>query len=651
MGSLDELRSRRPTVSPALDRCSPRLRALVERAIAHGAALDREAATALLAGSGIELEDVLPFVEESAQAYTRRRIARTDRFELLVMTWRTGQGSAPHDHAGSLCALKILSGGVHETRFVPAIDGLVDALPSDEIREGEVLVDQTGQVHALRNTRAETLVTLHLYAPPLPELRRFCARVTGDALLPAFTRARDPRARVVAIVGGGFSGTLAAAHLVRLASAEQRPLHVVIVDRQATFGEGPAYRTADARHLLNVPASNMSAWPDRPADFVAWAQARDARVQSSDFLPRRVYGEYVRARFFETIAEAGERVSVEIVRAEVSRLERAYEGWRVELDGASPLAADAVILATGHRPPDDPLRGRFVGSRARYIEDPWASLALSAIGDDEPIVLLGSGLTALDVLLTVTRGRRSAPVVALSRRGLLPAWHAPDLASVQRVDPSPWLEPLLARPGGPRARELVRGVRAAIADERENWRGVIDGLRPHTARVWSALSPDEASRFLRHVRPFWEVCRHRAAPSIGLLVDRLREEGLFRSMAGRVARAESDDDGVTLHVRPRGSAEPTILRTAWVINCTGPGTTTEPSPVVGSLIEGGHARADRFGLGLLTRADGHPIGAHGSTERLVVIGTLRKPQLWESTAVPELRQQALDAARAVLASI
>ncbi|WP_236518296.1 FAD/NAD(P)-binding protein [Sandaracinus amylolyticus] len=607
----------------------------------------REDAIALLAGAELEWDDVAPFVSPGEHGYTRRRIARTDAFEMLVMTWRPGQRSAPHDHAGSLCALRVMRGSVHETRFSPAPDGLVDPRVRGELREGEVAVDTTEDVHALSNDAADgsLLVTLHVYAPPLPELRRFAARPSETRALPIFARPRAEGAPTVAVIGGGFSGTLAAAHLVRLASHEGRALHVVIVDRQAAFGEGAAYRTADARHLLNVPASNMSAWPDRREHFLAWARRRDPEVAPTDFLPRRLYGEYVRDAFFEVASESAESVSAEIVRAEVHDVRRDAGRWILDSDRGAAIHADAIVVATGHRPPECPIGDRWSGSRSRYIEDPWASLALSAIAPDEPVVLLGTGLTAVDVLLTIARAPREAPVTAISRRGLAPASHA--TSPVRAIDPSEWLDPLLER--GPTARTLVRDLRGAVA-RAEDWRAVIDGLRPHTARVWRALPEREATRLLRHARAYWEVRRHRVAPPVAAILGELESRGVFRTLAGRVLAARADDEGITLDVRARGAIDPHALRTAWIVNCTGPGSGARlaDAPGLGALLRARHLELDRLGLGV--RTDEHGRAREGDRVRgdLLVIGTLRKPDLWESTAVPELREQARDAARTVL---
>ena len=640
--------SPRPVTVPGTDPdLSEKLRALVDELESAGDVVTRGHAVAALGRADVSWDDVARFAEPSPLGYARRRIARTDAFELLVMTWLPGQGSVPHDHAGSICALRIVRGHVRESFFAPARDGLVDRVQGSELVEGEVIVDASDHIHSLMNAEGapETLVTLHVYAPPLAELRRFAARPSGTTAPAPFARDKKPDAPVVSIVGGGFSGTLVAAHLIRLASESKAPVHVVLHDRQATYGEGAAYRTVDSRHLLNVPASNMSAWPDRPTDFLEWARAKDPAAAPGDFLPRKLYGDYVRASFTSVAREASEGVSAEIRRDEVRSIERDGEGWRVLGDATEH--ASAVVIATGHRPPDDPLRERWTGPRTRYVEDPWASLALSAVRSDERVLLLGTGLASVDVLLTLSKLPRIAEVIAVSRRGLWPETHA--ITPKPAIDPKPWLEPLLA--SGLGARALTENVVTAAENaQRElgDWRPAIDGLRPHLCRIWSALPDPERARFLRHVRAFWEVRRHRMAPKIGAVLDDLRERGALTTIAGRVRSAKATRDGVVVQIHRRASDAIETVAVDWVVNCTGPGLgTVAIPPAIAALIDAGHLEPDVHGLGVRTDADGCALARGRSRASLAVVGTLRKADLWESTAVPELRLQAVAAARAI----
>lgn len=605
----------------------------------------------ILERSTLTIEDVAVHVEPSADTYTRRRIARSDHFEVLVLTWKPGQGGDAHDHSGSLSGFKILKGTARETLFASMIDGLVEPMGSGELREGEVGIDPAGVIHSVRNDASsrEMLVSLHIYAPPLPELRRYKLRTTHQKPAAALLRTRHALAPITVIVGGGFSGIMVACHLARETEKSDRHQHIVIIDRQTSIAEGAAYRTPDSSHLLNVPASNMSAWPDMPADFLEWAQSRDPAMTPYSFLPRQTYGDYLHHTLFKTIADAGANTSVEIRCDEVESVAREGGAWRVKCTTSEAIHADLVVLATGHRAPDDPLARIWSGSRARYIHDPWAALALAAIAPDESVCILGTGLTAVDVLQTLLRSSHTAPVLAISRRGLMPTTHTE--RPLAPIDPRSWLDKLLhASPVT--TRKLVRALRLAAQQagpHGEDWRRVIDGLRAFTPQIWQALTLPERRRFMRHVRAHWEVVRHRLAPAIAQSVRIAKDTGVFDTLAARVVSARGEVDGVTLTMTGRGKSNVVRRKFAWVVNCTGPGSGSGfgLGPLLEELATQGHLQRDPLGIGFLSTEDGRALVEGKVIDDLLIVGTLRKPDLWESTAVPELRHQAARAAAAI----
>jgi uncharacterized NAD(P)/FAD-binding protein YdhS len=488
------------------------------------------------------------------------------------------------------------------------------------------------------------LVTVHLYSPPLPEVRRYAVAAKPPA--PVFRQAASSETPAIVIIGGGFTGTMTLANLLRQAHKSPAPLRIIIIDRQPAFGEGIAYRTNDLRHLLNVPVEKMSAWPDRPDDFLDFARTTDSSVKPGDFLPRKLYGQYVRQTLLDVAQSSNGHVSVEMVRDDATGLTRnePSSGWVVETAGGRCIRAGLAIITLGHRPPAEQFIRRWKGPRTRFVEDPWAALVLSQIGPDESVLILGSGLTAVDAILTLDHCDRTAPLTVLSRRGLLPQSHARDPKPAGDVSSlvARWLDP--SRPI--KVRELVRSLREHIemaANKGMDWRQLIDGLRPSIAKIWERLSPAERARFLRHVRPYWEIHRHRMAPAVAGKLEQLRARKILDSTAGALVTAEADADGINVTLCGRGDSETRHLRVAWVINCTGPGIHHRRSthPILRPLIESGVLCDDPLGLGLRTDSEGRALDAKGGTHAdLLVAGTLRKSNLWESTAVPELRQQA-----------
>ena len=442
------------------------------------------------------------------------------------------------------------------------------------------------------------------------------------------------------------------ANLLRRRAEGKGPYHFILIDRLPAFGEGVAYRTNDARHLLNVPAGKMSVWPDRPDDFLNFARANDPSTQPGEFLPRKLYGPYVRRTLLDLAHGSGEDISVELVRDDAASLAQRGNGWSISTAKGRSIDADVVIVALGHRPPADEFQKRWKGPRTRFVSDPWAALVLSQIGPDESVLLLGSGLTAIDAILTLDRPNRTAPLVVVSRRGLLPQPHAREPKAPS--DCSKLIAGWLDETKRLTARELVRSLRdfaRHAGREGADWRQVIDGLRPSIARIWGCLDAIERERFLRHVRPFWEVHRHRMAPEIAEKLTRLRAGKILDLTAGTLLSAEADEDGIHVTISGRARSTTRKLRVAWVVNCTGPGVQNRHTthPILRPLIQAGLIRDDALGLGIPTDTDGRALKANGKAHaNLLIAGTLRKSTLWESTAVPELRQQAAKVAEIAL---
>ncbi|MCE0521453.1 MAG: FAD/NAD(P)-binding protein [Methylacidiphilales bacterium] len=617
--------------------------------------LDEVTALRLLREADMSPAEVAPYVEQREEAYSRRCVVRRETYELLVLTWAPSQGSVAHDHSGSLCGLKVVQGRLSEQLFEQGPDGQVRKTTATRLGAEQILVDPGVVVHALGNDSdsGELLVTVHIYSPPLPEMRRYA--VTDDPPAKLFLRKPSKNTRVIVIVGGGFTGTMTLANLLRSGSQAELPLHIVMIDRQPAFGEGIAYRTNDPRHLLNVPAGRMSAWPDRPDDFLSFAQAKDPSVRSGDFLPRRAYGQYIRQTLRELAESSGDQLSAEVLHDEATCLTPTNaSGWSVQTSAGRIIQADLAVITIGHRPPDDPLAGRWIGPRHRFIADPWAALVLSQIGPDEPVLLLGGGLTAVDAILTLNRSDRAAPLIVVSRRGLMPMSHSREPKPAADVSElvARWLDPATRLT----IRQLLSTLRGQIASAEKagiDWRQVIDGLRPTIPKIWERLSMSERKRFLCRVRSFWEVHRHRMSPDVADAIDCLRRKRTLESISGALVSAAADADGVDVTLAFRDGSTKRTVRVSWVINCTGPGVHNRHTthPILRPLLEAGVLCEDELHLGLRTDSIGRAIDSSGqSFPTLLVAGTLRKSTLWESTAVPELRQQAQAIAQTALAT-
>jgi len=457
----------------------------------------------------------------------------------------------------------------------------------------------------------------------------------------------------IAIVGGGFSGIMVASNLLRAAAAPGgRPAAVVLIERNPGFEAGAAYRTDSPRHLLNVPAGRMSAFPDDPEHFLRWLRERDPRTGAGDYVPRGLYRAYLRAILDEACARARGRASFEWLEAEATDLERLPgSGWTVHLAGCAPRHASAVVLAIGNLPPSHPgLAARALSTSPFYVRDPWRGLPLD-VEPDEPVLVIGTGLTMLDYALALDEQGHRGTIVAVSRRGLVPQSQLEPSATDARPESErrAIVDALLrgARLDRQRsARGLLRAVRLVIAGAAVrgvDWRDVILCLRPRVKDIWHRCPAAERARFLRHLRPYWEVVRHRAAPAAAARFAALRDSGRLVVHAAQLNDVLEDDWGVSAILRTRGTGARTVVRAAKVVNCTGPETRVERADhaLLRALVERGLVRPDPLGLGVATTDDGAAIRADGGTSHdLLVVGALNRGRLWESTAVDELRVQA-----------
>jgi uncharacterized NAD(P)/FAD-binding protein YdhS len=467
----------------------------------------------------------------------------------------------------------------------------------------------------------------------------------------------------IAVVGAGASGVAAAVALLRTL---RHPARVLLFDARAARGSGVAYGTLDPDHVLNVPASRMSAVADDPDDFVRWLREDGSDVASGwragsapdAFVPRGLYASYLEDLLRRSMAAAAPGVVLELMDEEIDGLVRRGAGWRLHARSGAAWIANVVVLAVGYRPPTLP-RGLSpdVARHARFISDPWRPGALDAVEADDPVLVLGAHLTMVDVALTLDRGEHRGGITALSPRGLVPLSHGP--AAVVRGPAAVARGPADGEdPASPlTARSMLRRVRAEAAAEEArggSWRSVADALRASVPRLWMRLPNAERSRFLRHLHPYWEIHRHRLPPSISLHVEAMRHEGKLRVVAGRVRSVAARGDGFDVAAVPRGGGDAMALHAAWIVNATGPTLryADDPSPLLVQLFQSGVARPGPLGFGLDASADGALVDAAGTAHAdLFTLGPPLRGVLWETTAVPEIRARAADLARSFDARI
>lgn len=434
----------------------------------------------------------------------------------------------------------------------------------------------------------------------------------------------------IAVIGAGFSGTITAIQLRRRLGAEQE---ILLVERSGDFGRGLAYADSEAAYLLNVRTGNMSAFPDDPGHFERWLEGADVgedvlRTDAGQFATRRLYGRYLQATLLAEQGKCGRRVR--LVRDEVVHLARAPEGgWRLDCASGRRITARGVVLACGNLPMNRPCDGIV-------HHNPWPAAALEGLKPNQPVLIVGTGLTMVDIVLALKSRGFPGPVTALSRRGLLPQNHV--------LIPHPWPTPSFTSVQHASATKLFHAVRAQIRAAEEQgigWRAVIDSLRPVTAELWCGLPLAEQSRFLRHARAYWDVVRHRmAAPAAARLQD-LRESGYLNVIRGRLQNIDCWSNGAEVHILNKATRKAETLDVQRIIYATGLQGQRLDTGLVAGLLESGLAKLDAHGFGLgvdhsLAVLD-HAGRPHAN---LWALGPLVRGVFWECIAVPDIRVQA-----------
>ncbi len=459
---------------------------------------------------------------------------------------------------------------------------------------------------------------------------------------------KDSFCTTIAIIGAGFSGTLVAAHLLKNATF---PIEIKLIERKSAMGKGVAYGTKYDSHLLNVPAGKMSAFPDDPEHFLRWIKTRPdlAEIVKLDtFVPRKIYGDYI-----QTVLKEAEGTSqygrLERIKNEAIAIQADRDRVIVCLSTGEKFPAHKIVLALGNFPPSDPpIADRSFYTSLRYISYPWSPHALTDIEPNDAVLLIGSGLTMLDLAVALTEQGHQGEIHVVSRHGLLPHPH-------KFTNPYP---AFLSSETAPKTiRSLFRVVRREVKNaiaQGEDWRAVLDSLRPITQQLWQQLPLDEQRRFLRHVRIYWEVHRHRVSPGVAEKVTTMLNSGQMRVHAGRIQAYEEDADGVNVAIRKRHATDTEVVRVGRVINCTG----TEcdyrkfQHPLIQNLRSQGLIRSDALAIGLDVAPNGALLDVDGVVSQILyTLGPPRQGRLWETTAVPEIRVQAATLAKELMQTL
>jgi uncharacterized NAD(P)/FAD-binding protein YdhS len=433
------------------------------------------------------------------------------------------------------------------------------------------------------------------------------------------------------IIGGGASGVLLAYQLLQNHDFRFR---VTLIERRPEIGRGPAYHTSNPEHVLNVRAANMSALPDDPEHFWRWLSNRAEGPLCPDpycFVPRRTYGDYLASLITPFTSFESGPPFLTIVHGQCVDLVEGAEDVVVTLADGSRHFGDVAVLATGNESPV---------AKFPCDVDPWAPQS-AAVDKDTTVLILGTGLTMIDYVLSLLRDGHRGQIIAMSRRGLLAKAH-------RRTDPLRIDETDV--PFGASAGRLLRWLRDRIEVHMAaggDWRSVIDAIRPYTQRLWHELPLASRRRFLEHARAWWDVHRHRTAPEVEMRLTDALAAGRLSLVAAKIAGIEPNAAGALVRYRRRGRQDTASLQVGLIVDCTG--IVKDPratgNPVIQRLFEQGSARTDALHIGIDVADDCAVIKRNGiASRRLFAVGPLTRAAFWEIVAIPDIRNQCAELA-------
>lgn len=449
----------------------------------------------------------------------------------------------------------------------------------------------------------------------------------------------------ILIIGGGLSGTMLAVQLLRLPGQRQ----ILIIEPRAELGRGEAYSAVELGHTLNGNAARMSVDPDNPDDLTqwltahiaagGWPQSAEQNVPISElFPPRGLFGVYVQQRLAEArVVGAQHGSTVEHICAEVVDLQSEADSVQLSLSNGQTLRGAYAVLATGMFPAARTPQKESSGLNAAAL-DPWDVAAMRQLDPQSTVLIIGSGLTMVDAVVSLEQAGHRGPIEVFSRHGLLP--------HVRRQPPT-WVD-FLAEDQSIRTprqllRELRRHCREAIT-QGIDWQAPLDTVRAHIGRLWSQATDVQRRQFVRHVRPWWESHHHRSPPLSAALVERLHNEGRLRIQAASFNGLEPvAGEGVSIRIRRRGEVETCVVKGAALINSSGIEYDWRrvARPLPQQLLARGLVRPGPLALGIAAAVDGAVLDAEGQAgSRLFAMGPPLRGMWWESTAVTDVALQA-----------
>lgn len=459
--------------------------------------------------------------------------------------------------------------------------------------------------------------------------------------------------RTIAIVGGGFAGTMTAVHLMQHADF---PLNIIIINNRFPLVKGIAYATPYAEHLLNVPVSSISAFSLHADHFFNWLSRHQdfkdipAEILKNSFAPRKVYAEYLDIVWAATLENKSEQVNLQLIEDEVINVISNNDSFDIELQNASTLKADYVVLATGNAIPKNiPIADTSFYDSKLYYKNPWDDNCMQNLKSERDILIIGNSLTMIDAVISLQSKGFSKKIYTMSPHGFA---IMPD-ATVPSYDHDILSE--IPRPY--RLYDLVKLINKHMKRcEREGLSkvAVVNSIRYELQNIWFDFSIDDRRYFLKRVSSIWNAWRHRTPAGMYERISNLINSGKLVPITGRLVSLTEKDGYVAARINDKKAVKEINLDVERVINCTGSQIDVQlPGSLLNTLYNAGLIDADPLRISLNADAEtNRVIDRDGNiSPNIYTLGNNMKGILWETTGVPEIRTQAENVATGLLKQI
>jgi uncharacterized NAD(P)/FAD-binding protein YdhS len=451
--------------------------------------------------------------------------------------------------------------------------------------------------------------------------------------------------KTVCIIGGGFSGMFTAIHLLR----KDVKLKLKLFNDDYPLALGAAYSTLHREHLLNVAAGKMSPYKDRPSHFADWILSKKeyssyhSGGHESKFLPRFIYGKYLDEIISDFISD--ERL--EIIHSRVVDVDQENGQYLVGTASQKTFVGDFLVLANGNFAPAPPkLNDLSFIKNTNYFPNPWKFNKKT--DPEKSVLIIGSGLTMIDQVLTLLSDGFTGEIYSVSPRGYFPQSHA------ENQDSYPDFYDELEHKS---LQSVFQTVIKHLKNAGENgisWQAVIDSVRPHARSLWLNFSEKDKTQFVSHLRHIWGVARHRLPREVFVKIRQLISEGKLQIIAGRLQSVTEEKDGFKISIRQRRTGQLKTVIVSSIVNCTGPQTNFNElnDDLIRNLIHKNIIAPHELKIGIRALPDGMVLNAENKVvPNVYAVGSLLRGVLWENTAVPELRLNAENVALQIIGSI